>query len=647
MTNSKGVIIIKLRNVLIENYKSIISTEPFNVDPVTCLVGKNESGKSAVLQALYKLNPTENDEKFVIIDEYPRNHFTKKEEEHQKENILTTAWELEEPELDAIKEMFGENALDKSEVTLKKGYDNKYYWDIPANIGKIINHFLMKFEHTSMNTREFMTVEEFKAKLTETNEADKFTALLEDIDRKIPEGNVKNAIAQILTKYLPKFVYFPEYEKLPGKVSISELKMKVANKTIGFQDKLILALFALIGTTPEEIDGLGTLEHLIAKLEALSNRISKEIFSYWSQNKYLEVQFRFDHGRPGDTPPFNNGYVFMIRIRNSRHGVTVSFDERSTGFVWFFSFLVWFSQVKETYGEKLILLLDEPGLSLHGKAQGDLLRYISEQLKPDYQVIYSTHSPFMVDPENLLSVRTVEDKVQDEQVLGTKVGDKVLSTDSDTIFPLQAALGYDVTQSLFVGTNNLLVEGPSDLLYLKWASEQLRNQKRTFLDSRWTIVPSGGIEKISSFISLFSGKKLSIAVFSDYHKEIKTKIRRLRESELLKAGHVYSAEMFTEQDEADVEDMFGKKFYIELVNRCFNLSGENNLKTSDFPQNNRIVKGIEERFSSMPLEIDDFNHYKPAEYLIVNVVNPSDLPGGADALERFERLFGELNKLLD
>lgn len=128
-----------------------------------------------------------------------------------------------------------------------------------------------------------------------------------------------------------------------------------------------------------------------------------------------------------------------------------------------------------------------PGLSLHGKAQGDLLRYINEKLTPNYQVIYSTHSPFMIDPDNILNVRTVEDVItENDDILGTKVGDQVLSTDLDTIFPLQAALGYDITQSLFVGKNTLLVEGPSDLLYLKWFSKELRNRGKVCLDPRTT-----------------------------------------------------------------------------------------------------------------------------------------------------------------
>src|SRR5262249_27561859 len=200
----------------------------------------------------------------------------------------------------------------------------------------------------------------------------------------------------------------------------------------------------------------------------------------------------------------------------TRHDVTTRFDERSSGFVWFFSFLIWFDRYAKRPEGKYIVLLDEPGLTLHARAQRDLLRYFEKELAPKYQVIYTTHSPFMIDPEHLLRTRTVDYIVErqkdEERDLGTKVGGDVLSTDRDTVFPLQACLGLDITQTLFVGANSLLVEGPSDLLYIKWFQKRLGSQanKKT-LDSRWTIVPCGGLDKIETFASLFGASAMRIA----------------------------------------------------------------------------------------------------------------------------------------
>jgi predicted ATP-dependent endonuclease of OLD family len=324
-------------------------------------------------------------------------------------------------------------------------------------------------------------------------------------------------------------------------------------------------------------------------------------------------------------------------------------DERSTGFIWFFSFLVWFSEVQKQYGDNLIVLLDEPGLTLHARAQADLLRYVREELLPKYQVVYTTHSPFMIDTGDLLSCRTVEDVTgPDDEVEGTKVGDQVLSTDTDTLFPLQAALGYDITQTLFVGKHTLLVEGPSDLLYLKWASDSLIKQKRKGLDRRWTVTPCGGITKVSSFMSLFGGSGLNVAVLTDYGRGDKAKVKELRESKLLKSGHVFTAEMYLDNaTEADVEDILGRELYVHLVNATYGLSGKNALpktKPKDAPE--RVTLEVEDHSRTLPASVPEYDHYAPARYLVEHASELS-LPGLDDALGRFEKLFGDLNAILN
>lgn len=318
---------------------------------------------------------------------------------------------------------------------------------------------------------------------------------------------------------------------------------------------------------------------------------------------------------PRDRPPFHEGRVFHTRIRNELHQATVKFDDRNTGFVWFFSFLALFSQVKKRSSKRIVLLLDEPGLSLHGKAQADLLRYFKEKLAPHHQVIFTTHSPFMVPPENLLCARTVEDVVvfhegDQPEVHGTKVGSEVLSTDRDTLFPLQGALGYEITQSLFVGAHTLLVEGAGDLLYLEAMSEELQSLNRTHLDQRWTICPCGGIDKVSAFMSLFGGNKLHVAVLTDFASGQKKKVDDMRRAKILRDGHVLTMDSYAGQPEADIEDVLGAPLYVELANACFSLKKG---QTASVPSAaGRVVKHIEEHFRTLPATVQEFDHYAPA-----------------------------------
>jgi predicted ATP-dependent endonuclease of OLD family len=124
----------------------------------------------------------------------------------------------------------------------------------------------------------------------------------------------------------------------------------------------------------------------------------------------------------------------------------------------------------------IILLLDEPGLSLHARAQKDLLDAIDSNFTGPRQVIYTTHSPFMVRTESLDRVRIVEDKGPAEGAVVSNEAGK--TSDPDTLFPLQAALGYDIAQNLFIGNRNILMEGTSDFAYLTAFSSYLRSKGR-------------------------------------------------------------------------------------------------------------------------------------------------------------------------
>lgn len=85
----------------------------------------------------------------------------------------------------------------------------------------------------------------------------------------------------------------------------------------------------------------------------------------------------------------------------------------------------------------------------------------------------------------------------------------------------KGALGYEITQTLFIGKNSLLVEGPSDILYLKAYSAELARLKRVSLDQAWTLTPVGSVDKVSAFMSLLYGNRLNAAVVTDSRRDKK------------------------------------------------------------------------------------------------------------------------------
>ena len=653
---------MKLIEAQVENFKCVEDSKPFRIDQVTCLIGKNEAGKTALLEALYKLNPVEKEREDFVEGEYPRRHLATDRQRLEREpaKVLTTTWKLDDADVALLEKLVGAANIKNHQVTVTKGYDNSRRWTIPeideeAIVERAVAAARLNASEKA-SVRKASSVRDLVEFIKEMGSpTPKQASLLKEMQTRFPGGDVGLAIRKSLATRLPRFVYFDVYDQLPGRLALTELKRRKGTNQLEFSEKIFLALLDMTSTSLEEIEGIGELEKLIMELESVEANLTDKIKEYWTQNKNLEVNFRYDHAKPGDLPPMNEGFIFSTRIKNTRHRATVNFDERSMGFIWFFSFLVWFSQVKDNYGDNIFLLLDEPGLSLHGKAQQDLLRYVNTELRPEHQVIYTAHSPFMIDLENIFSLRTVEDVVEVinadgesvERILGTKVGERILSRDKDTLFPLQGVVGFDMAQTLCVGPFVVVVEGPTERLVFHWFSRQLSKRGREALDLRWAVCPAQGATKITSFVTLFAGRGLKIAVFADYHEGQKKLIDKLEKSDLLEPDHLLKTSMYAGQDEADIEDVIGRDMYIHLVNGCLELR-EPHLLSAAQPTSApaRVVKEVEAYCALLPPGFPEFSHYKPAAYLMgLSEEDVNDIPGLDQALERFEAAFRKLNSL--
>ena len=357
--------------------------------------------------------------------------------------------------------------------------------------------------------------------------------------------------------------------------------------------------------------------------------------------------------RPGDPEGMTTGTNIWAGVYDLRHKVTTSLGTRSRGFVWFFSFLAWYSQVKKK-NEPVILLLDEPGLSLHAKAQEDLLRYFEEEVKGEHQLIYSTHSPFMVDPRHFERVRIVQDKGIDaleplpSEEDGTKVLTDVFEASGDSLFPLQGALGYEIYQTLFIGPNSVVVEGASDLLYIEVLSALLEKKGRQGLNPAWTITPVGGSDKVPTFVALIGAQKgLNVATLIDIQKKDQQTVENLYKKKLLKKNQVLTFADFTGKSEADIEDMFDEAFFLGLVNEEYKSDLQKPIAAADLNSSiPRINVRLEEYFKANPMKgTAKYSHFRPARYFSEKVTSlTKSISKGT--LDRFEEAFKRLNALL-
>jgi len=638
--------VIKLTKAEAHKYKCIETSQPFDIDEnVTVLVGMNESGKTSLLEVLAKTNYFEKDKKFEfnMTHDYPRKEKKKKEKSGEPADAITCYFTIEETLLNKIDSDIGAEVFTQTDFSKTHFYNRKTTISgITTNLSKFID---AKTKVLGISSK---TLNDKLGKVSDKEGLEK--VISEYTDEKIIEG--LNSLAKyftnvmgwgdVLDEYiyrihikpnLPKFLYYDEYYALPSRICIEELQKDVLDDE---EMKTAKALFELAEIDTKELVSSEDFEDFKAELEATQANITEELFEFWSTNQNLDIQFDID--KIEGTDPQNNqriiNHVLDIRVRNNRTKVSLPLKNRSKGFNWFFSFLVWFKKIQEDKNSNYIILLDEPGLNLHASAQADLLNFI-EHLSSKYQIIYTTHSPFMVDSKHLERVRTVL-----ETENGSNVSTSIQEKDPKTLFPLQAALGYDIAQNLYISKNNLLVEGVSDLIYLQVMSGILQNSNRTGLSEEITIVPVGGLEKVATFVSLLRGSNLNIACLLDSSIDPSSKSRidnLIREKIIHKKKIFFFDEFIDGSDEADIEDMFEKNEYISYFNAAFH--EQKNIDVQNLNENiSRIVLQINKY-----LEIDRYNHYRPANHLACSNLTAKGF--SKETLARFEKIFEEMNKL--
>lgn len=656
---------MKITHAHVTKYKSVWDSGKFQIGDITCLVGKNEAGKTALLQAIYKINPIiKEDSEFDVTNDYPRAYVNEYEEmvageDIEPETAVTADFELEQSETDPVEEAFGTKVFTDKTLTLTRRYPDPK--DTKAHTRRFILRtnkaegikFLISKANLTKELQNILTpksddVDGIVSALTEaeqTEETKRLLGIFQKIQKRGFDGYIYDTYIQAK---IPLFLYFDEYFQLKGRENLDALIQRRDNDDLEPADYPMLGLIGLAGINLDNIATVQSTQELVNKLEGASNRLSRKVLQYWSQNKHVEIRFDVREAHAKDPEGMRSGVNIWSNIFDSRHRVSTNLGTRSRGFVWFFSFLAWYFRVqKEHKDDNVILLLDEPGLFLHGRAQEDLLKYFEKELKGKHQVVYTTHSPFMVDSTKFDRVRIVQDQgIDSDETLpaeedGTKVITEVLDASNDSLFPLQGALGYEIYQSLFVGPNSLVVEGVSDLLYIQTVSGILARNGRESLSEEWTITPVGGSDKVPTFAALLGGqKRLKIATLIDYQSKDAQTIENLYKKRILKKQNVLTFAEFTGTKEADIEDMFGEDFFLELLNGEFQKELPKPIGISDLTKKHpRILVRLEEFMKSK------LNHYRPARYFAENAEHlSSKLP--KMALDRFEQAFKRLNALL-
>lgn len=551
---------MKLAKARIQNYRSIKDTGEFEIEALkTIMVGPNEAGKTVILRALQQLRRPDGVAGFDIIRDYPRSLY----------NDITTG-KVKPEDVEVVRGYFRLDDDDKAKippefhdceyVKYRKLDDHGYHYltnapkkvvydDIKKELQRLIAHLDKQFiaengeDSTGIKPSESLSklTSAFtdSTELTEANTKglvkfldDNYALVDEENDKEeerharilelIKKNRIHTEVLDILSSRTPVFVLYNNYFKVKPSIHLEHLAERVEKELLDdeYYDYGNLCLLKLLGFTARELSDIGktespdsgdsdaikeyrdTLDRRSYQLNAASITLTDEIRAIWNPNpKRPEAE---------KLRILADGQYLKVVVEDDL-GVEIELDQRSEGFQWLVSFFVVFFAEAMDKNKNAILLLDEPGLSLHGLKQRDFRDTVSK-LAEKNQTIYTTHSPFLVGPDELDLVRVVELRDRKE---GTKVHTTISSSDPAGLLPLQESLGYDLAQSLFTQIKNLILEGLTDYWYVEATSSLLREDKVVDLDEKIALVFANSAGKIVYYATILHAHNLKIAALLD------------------------------------------------------------------------------------------------------------------------------------
>ena len=672
---------MKLERFRVQNYKKIRDTGWVTVRDLTVFVGKNESGKSALFRGLSKLNPSDG-EKYDGLREFPRKRYTDEFatrdwpvasgefllEDHEREYLrqlcpeLSTAthvvctrhysWRLTvefkpEPQLTIVRRgVFGalltevQEAIRDLEAPEGKG----------AVLGAMKTALLQALDQLR-NQQATKPREEPvpKAEVEQgvsiiaqhSNEAwqkdllDPLRRRLQDLARQIALQEQLEQARSWVAQNLPKFVYFDRYDVIDSAIHLPTFVQQLNSTPTAPKVRTTRCLFEHVGLDIKRLASLGQhqpgqapneqirrlVDERAIHFSSASNAMTAKFQDWWEQRRH-----RFRYQADGD--------YFRIWVSDDIDPSEIELDQRSQGMQYFFSFYVVF--LVETKGAHVnsILLLDEPGLHMHGTAQAKVVKFL-EKLATENQTLYSTHSPFMIDGDHLERVRVVYEAEDGT----TKVSEDVWPRDKDSLFPLQAGLGYSLAQSLFISKRQLIVEGLTDLWLLKALDQALAARGGRRLRGDVVIVPSAGVSKLLPLASMLIGHDIEVVALLDGDEPGRREGKKLVDK--LFAGDngrcIFIGD-FAGHPAAELEDIFPEVEYLSAVAEAYGLSD------LSFGQEEASIVGVVNKTGALfeRRGLGKFEKWRPAAVLRDRIVaDPSRV--SEEVLRTAEAIFDAIN----
>lgn len=570
---------MKLIKYKVNKFRSVKGTDWIDADQSTTFVGVNESGKSNLLLPLWKFNPADDATKIDLLLDYPRDEFSEinVDKDRLGESFIDVLFEISAEEISLFEQWHNEDLTTSHNASGSTE---------PLQVAKIgfANHLLIRKDYNGS----------FYIYISNEKTEEKSDEL---------EGIVSTAVFEKICASIPKFVYYSEYGNLDSDLYLPHVKdnLKRIESLTGkerMKARTLKILFDYLKLNPDEILTLGkeglpnpnnspkpqsqidqesrNKQERFAKLDSASSRLTTQFREWWRQGDYI---FHFNA----------DGDYFRIFVSDTKRPEKIELESRSKGLQWFFSFFLVFLAESKDKHKDCILLLDEPGLSLHPNAQTDLIRFF-DTLSNKNQLIYTTHLPFLVDHNNLDRVKAVFT----ENGL-TKISNDLNKADKErkAIQPVNAAIGITASQSLLIGCDVVIVEGPSDQYYLTMMKNYLISAGKFQPQKELVFIPVGGVKGIKPIVSIIQGTQAElpfILLDSDKPgKDIQSDLKKgFYNSD---TGKVLESDTFTGKSGSEIEDLLPLELIIDNFNKLF--SGDEDLEINTIDSSLPILPQLE------------------------------------------------------
>ena len=416
------------------------------------------------------------------------------------------------------------------------------------------------------------------------NHLERLTERLEELN----PGKVE-AIKKVVIDHLPYFVYYSNYGNLDSEIYLPHVIDNLRRNDLGRKEeakvRTLKVLFEFVGLKPEEILDLGQdaekraqpngrireptqeeIEEVAARkkerevlLTSASSSLTGKFRDWWKQGEY---RFRFNA----------DGNHFRIWVSDDRRPEEIELEGRSAGLQWFLSFYLVFLVESRDSHAGAILLLDEPGQSLHPLAKEDLSAFF-DGLADTNQILYTTHSPFLVDPDHLDRVKAVFVDKEGYSAVSSdlRAGEKRGKSETDSVYAVHAALGLSAAKTWFRGGHIVVVEGDSDQIYLSAIKNYLIGHGLLRPARDLLFMPARGVKGVRTLASVFSSPdEPPPPIILDADGAGRGLANSLRSGEgkyAIYKDRVILLDQFTDLENAEIEDLWPTDALARVVSR--------------------------------------------------------------------------------